>query len=426
MRRRGDENAGFATGLEALLARPSRALRRARIGLLSHAAAVGSDGVAALDRLAAAGCAPRAVFTPEHGYWGGAGAGEEIRDEVHPTLGVPMHSLYGARRAPTPELLAGLDLLLVDLQDLAVRCYTYVSTLRDALEAAAAAGLPVIVADRPDPLAAIVDGPMLDPALASFVGRIPAPYIYGMTIGETARWLVAALGLKLDLHVAPMRNYRADGWRSPGATWYPPSPGIRTWESAWGYPLTVFSEALPLWRADRGGPLTFQVIAVSRDWKPVARNFPRLGKSRRRGFQGLENAGSQTAETARPRLLDIGAWAALEGLDLPGARLCFHRYRDGGEWLAGARIVVSDPTVWRPAQAAVRILERLQQAYGAAALWSAPGARPEFFDRLWGTAQVRTGFEAGQPATSIIRGWDSPARRAFLRARAAALLYDRG
>lgn len=426
MRRRGDERAGFATGLEALLARPPRALRRARIGLLSHAAAIGADGVAALDRLVAVGCAPRAVFTPEHGYWGAGGAGEEVRDETHPTLGVPMHSLYGARRAPTPEMLAGLDVLLVDLQDLAVRCYTYVSTLRDALETAAAAGLPVIVADRPDPLAAIVDGPMLDPALASFVGRIPAPYVYGMTIGETARWLVAALGLKLEFQVAPMRNYRADGRRPAGAAWYPPSPGIRTWESAWSYPLTVFSEALPLWRADRGGPLSFQVIAVSKDWKAVAEKLPRLGKSRRSGFQGLENADARAFGPAASERLDIGVWAALEGLDLPGARLCFHRYRDGGEWLSGARIVVHDPAAWRPAQAAVRILERLQSAFGAKGLWSAAGARPEFFDKLWGSARVRSALAAGQSSSAIVRGWDTPERREFLKARAAALLYDRG
>ncbi len=400
----------FLTGLEALLARPPRALRRARIGLVSHAAALGADGVAALDRLAANGLAPRAVFTPEHGYWGAGGAGEGIRDEIHPTLGVPLHSLYGARRTPTAEQLARLDVLIVDLQDLAVRCYTYVSTLRDVLEAAAAAGKPVIVADRPDPLAAIVDGPMLDPAHASFVGHVPVPFVYGMTIGETARWLVGTLGLDLDLRVVPMRGYRADGRRPAGAPWHPPSPGIRTWESAWGYTLTVFSEPLPLLRADRGGPLSFQVVAVSKAWKPVAAHRPRHGRKGARGFQGLETA---------------PAWEALRGLDLAGARLCFHRYRDGDTWIEGGRIAVTDPAAWRPAAAAVRVLARLQRAFGRAALWEAPGARPEFFDRLLGEGRTRGALQAGRPAGGIVRAWDTADRRAFERGRERALLYPR-
>jgi len=418
----------FATGLEVWLARPPRALRRARIGLVSHAAAVGADGVGALDRLCAAGLAPRAVFAPEHGYWAAGGAGEVIRDDVHPLLRVPIHSLYGARRAPAPEMLDALDLLLVDLQDLAVRCYTYVSTLRDILEAAAAAGKPVIVADRPDPLAAIVDGPMLDPAHASFVGRIPAPFVYGMTIGETARWLAAALHLDLDLRIAPMRGYRADGRRPDRAVWLPPSPGIRTWESAWCYPATVFCEALPLLRADRGGPLSFQVAAVSRPSKTVAAGFPRLGRPAPPAFQALETGPTPSRRcprAARAPSAEIGPWEALEGLELPGARLCFHRYRDAGGWIEGARIAVTDPAAWRPAEAAVRVLERWQRAFGAAALWEAPGARPEFFDRLLGEDRTRAALQAGRPADAIVRAWCTAERRAFERARANALLYER-
>lgn len=405
-----------------------RALRRARIGLVSHAAAVGADGVAALDRLCAVGLAPRAVFTPEHGYWGAGGAGENIRDEVHPLFRVPIHSLYGARRAPTPEMLDALDLLLVDLQDLAVRCYTYVSTLRDVLEAAAAAGKPVIVADRPDPLAAIVDGPMLDRDHESFIGRIPAPFVYGMTIGETARWLAAALRLDLDLTIAPMRGYRADGRRPARAVWLPPSPGIRTWESAGCYPATVFCEALPLLRADRGGLLSFQVVAAAQASKPTTASFPSLGRNVGPSFQALETrspASRRRPGAARAPAAELAAWNAVRDLELPGARLCFHRYRDADGWVEGARIAVTDPAAWRPAGAAVRILERWQRAFGAAALWEAPGARPEFFDRLLGEGRTRAALRSGQPAAAILRAWNTAERRAFEGARAQALLYER-
>ncbi len=405
------------TGLEALSSDGFSRLRRARVGLLSHAAAVGTDGVSALDRLAATpGIRVAAVFTPEHGYWGGGGAGEEIRDEIHPTLGVPLFSLYGGRRAPTPEQWRGLDALLVDLQDLGVRCYTYVSTLRDILESAAAAGKPVIVADRPCPLAAVTDGPMLDPALESFIGHIPAPLVYGMTIGETARWLKATLRLDLDLTVIPMRGYVADGRRPEMMPWIPPSPGIRAWESAWGYPVGVFSEALPFLFVDRGGPLSFQVIAVrepeafSKPWKCAGQKVPSLGKKAPSLFQAMENG---------------PLWPALRRLRLPGASLHFHRYRSEGEWRLGARMHIRDSTLWRPAAAAVAVIDALQRAFGADALWNAPGARPDFFDRLFGDAAVRKNLQAGRTGGATVCAWRTAARRAFESARERELLYPR-
>lgn len=404
----------FATGLETWIAHGALRVRRARIGLISHAAAVGVDGISALDRLVAAGLKPRLVFTPEHGYWGGGGAGETIHDDRHPLYGVPLRSLYGARRVPTPDDWRALDLLLVDLQDLGARCYTYVSTLRDVLESAALAGKPVLVADRPSPLAAIVDGPLLDPSLESFVAHVPAPFVYGMTIGETARWLQATFQLDLDLTVMPMRGYIADGRRPPNMPWIPPSPGIRAWESAWGYPVGVFSEAMALLRTDRGGPLSFQVLAVpesvSKAWKPAASDFPSLGKKRRSSFQGLESA----------------VWQVLRRLELPGARLEFHRYRSGTEWCVGARIVVRDPAAWRPASAAVQMFVEFQKLFGGCLLWEMPGTRPEFFDRLWGDAAVRRDLCAGRSARVIIRSWDTSRRYDFAAARERAWLYGRG
>ena len=416
----------FATGLEVWCAARRTRRRGLRVALLSHAAAVGTDGVSALDRLwAQSDLSLVAVFTPEHGYWACGGAGEPMPDTVHPLLGIPIYSLYGGRPAPTPEHWRSFDLLIVDLQDLGVRCYTYVSTLRDVLESAAAAGKPVLVADRPCPLVAISDGPMLDQACHSFVGHIPAPFVYGMTIGETARWLCGVLHLNLELQVAPMRGYCADGRRPTTLPWVPPSPGIRTWESAWGYPIGVFSEALPLLQADRGGPLSFQVIAVSDPWKGTAADSPKSKTPLPDLFQGLEKKGLDVSQIRDKEETARAVWSALHRLELPGGRLEFHAYRAEGAWRYGARIVVEDPTAWRPACAAIRVLSALQSLFGRASLWEVAGARPEFFDRLWGTPAIRQMLQAGERAVRIERSWRTAERRVFDRDRSAALLYPR-
>ena len=160
-------------GVEQLLAAPPAEWMGSRIGLVTHAASLCSDGRHAAAVLAAHPEVDlRVLFAPEHGFAATAGAGEKVGDMVHATLGLPIRSLYGEFRKPTPEMLSDVDVLVVDLQDLAVRCYTYASTLDLVLEAASEAGLPVVVCDRPLPVPGLVDGPMLDPACASFVGRV--------------------------------------------------------------------------------------------------------------------------------------------------------------------------------------------------------------------------------------------------------------
>jgi len=158
-------------------------------------------------------------------------------------------------------MLDNLDAIVLDLQDLGARCYTFVSTLRYVLEAAASARKQVIVADRPIPLPRVVDGPMLDERFSSFVGCVRAPLHYGMTPGETAAWLKHALALDLDLKVAPMKNYCRQSRRGPDwPPWIPPSPGIRSWETGYCYLATVFGEALPAINIGRNSNLAFQVF----------------------------------------------------------------------------------------------------------------------------------------------------------------------
>ncbi len=379
----------FLTGIEVLVSRHRRWLGRRRLGLLGHAAAVTTRGQASAECLRRAdGARLAALFGPEHGFFGIETAGARVASSRHPEWGIPVYSLYGTARRPTPAMLRGLDAIVVDLQDLGARCYTYATTLRFLLEQAAALGKDVIVADRPVPLPRVVDGPMLDPAFESFVAGIPAPLSTGMTPGETALWLKRALSLDVNLRVARMAGYARDAARGAGwPPWIPPSPGIRAWEAGQTYLATVFAEALPALDVGRGTALAFQV--VSAPWM----------KSRA-----------------------LREW--LEARRLPGVSFHPHPYRadNAAAVRDGLRLAVHDPHAFRPVETGVTILAGVQALYGPARLWRAPGTRPAFFDALCGTDAVRRALQAGEEPGRIAARW-RPARRAFETARRACLLY---
>jgi len=385
----------FLPGIDVLLRRHPDWIRGRRLGLISHQAALGANGATSA-RLVhdAPGACLAALFGPEHGFYGTENAGELTRPCRHARWGIPIHSLYGAARRPTPAMLRGLDVLIFDLQDLGVRCYTYVSTLRLALEAAAEAGLRFIVADRPVPLPNVVDGPVLDPRFESFAASVPGPLCLGMTPGETALWFKRELGLKLDLRVARLQGYRRQAARGPDwPPWVPPSPGIASWESAACYPATVFTEALPAVLCGRRSTLPFQLLAGPPAWE------------------------SQLVRS-------------LERLRLPGLALYPHRFQpawgDGSDRAhEGVRLVVTDPNAFRPAQASVVLVHTLQKLAGTRRLWSGPGARPEWFDKLYGTDTVRLALQAGESPAAIARSW-APGLRRFAQSRRACLLYPAG
>ena len=350
------------------------------VGLLAHPASVDEAGVHAAIRIRAKiGRRLVALFGPEHGFYGRGGAGEEIADARHAAWDIPIHSLYGAHRKPTPEMLAGIDTLVFDLQDIAVRCYTFVTTLRYVMEACAENRKRLVVCDRPVPLPNVVDGPLPEAALESFVAGVPMPLVYGMTPGEAARFLQAALGLDLDLCVVPMCGY-ARRAAAPPPVWISPSPGIRYWETAWTYPITVFTEALASLDCGRGGTEPFQVLTAPWiDAEKTERAFNRLA--------------------------------------LPGLRAAPYWNRQ-----PGLRFLVTAPDRLRPFAAVVHVLALLQKQYGPETLWSAPGTRLEWFDKLMGTATVREALQRGERPGRILAPTHA-ARTAFLRVRKSALLY---
>ncbi|HEX9656202.1 MAG TPA: DUF1343 domain-containing protein [Bacteroidota bacterium] len=242
-------------------------LRDKRVGLITNQTGRLSDGTYLIDTLLSLGINVVALFGPEHGIRGEGAAGEKISDGRDSKTGVVVYSLYGATKKPTPQMLAEIDVLVYDIQDVGARFYTYISTLGLAMEAAAERGIPFVVLDRPNPLGGEkIDGPVLSDSLRSFVGMYPIPVVYGLTCGELARMINGELWLKdrisALLIVVPMRGWtRRMLWKDTGLGWIPPSPNIPFPETALVYPATCFFEATNV-SEGRGTSRPFQTIGA--------------------------------------------------------------------------------------------------------------------------------------------------------------------
>jgi uncharacterized protein YbbC (DUF1343 family) len=282
-------------------------------------------------------------------------------------------------------------LLVFDIQDLGARPYTYVSTLKLVLEAAAQSDVAVIVADRPVPLPNVIDGPVTDPRFSSFVSLVPAPLSYGMTPGEMALWLNRRLRLGVDLRVVRMAGYRRQAW--PGRDWppwVPPSPAIRSWECGRCFPVTV----------------CFEGIGSVNHARRTQRAFQAIGAPWIRGAEVVDR---------------------LSDLHLPGVRFARRRYNPNPKekpmhFLDGVRMEVTDPDVLRPVLTGISMVWVLQELYGKALVWAKASSRPEFFDKLLGTDAVRCALLDGESPLCIAARWQ-PALRAFSKTRGRALLY---
>lgn len=270
---------GIRLGIDAIEARGFADLRGVRCGLVTHPAGLSADGRRTVDILARApGVRLAKLFGPEHGFDGQAAADVKVGHGKDARTGLPAYSLYGATRRPEPEMLEGLDVMVVDLQDIGARSYTFISCLRYVIEACFKAPRPirVLVLDRPNPLGGEkIDGPGLDPAWRSYVGAYCVPYVHGLTIGELARWAVATPGaLELDeaerrrgvLQVMPMQGWsRSQTWLQTGLRWQPTSPRIPTPQAAVGYAMTGLGCQLGEFRhGHRGGEMPFRFLSYPR------------------------------------------------------------------------------------------------------------------------------------------------------------------
>jgi uncharacterized protein YbbC (DUF1343 family) len=250
-------------GSEVLLA--SRRLHGRRVGVVANPASIDHGFGHVVERVAAAdGVTLGAIFGPQHGFH--SNLQDNMIETPHASDGrrqVPVYSLYSETREPTAEMLERLDALVVDLQDIGARIYTFIYTMANCLRAAGRHGVPVIVCDRPNPIGGVeVEGPMLEPGFESFVGQYPIPMRHGMTVGELAQLFNERFRLGATLEVVQMEGWRREQyWDETGAPWVMPSPNMPTLDSAIVYPGTVLFEGTML-SEGRGTTRPFELVGA--------------------------------------------------------------------------------------------------------------------------------------------------------------------
>ena len=376
-------------GIEVLLSDSIHLVEGLRAGLVTNHTGIDREGVSTIDLLHRdARVELVALYSPEHGIRGQAEAGVLVDSGVDPRTGLPVHSLYGSTRKPTPQMLEGVEVLLFDIQDIGARYYTYVYTMALAMEAAGEAGIPFVVLDRPNPIGGVeVQGNVLDPAFASFVGMYSIPMRHGMTPGELARLFQGEFGVDVELGVAPLSGWsRSDGFPDTGLPWVPPSPNMPSVESAHHYPGTCLFEGTNL-SVGRGTSIAFQQIGAPwLDGEALAANLNNYGIAGVR-FEPVrfepENPGDG---------------------------------KHGGVEVGGVRLIATDPG-YDPTEAAVAALIEAVALSGDQWEW-----REAAFDRLAGTDRLRLAVEAGASLEEVRAAW-RPELNEFLRVREGYLLY---
>jgi uncharacterized protein YbbC (DUF1343 family) len=383
-------------GSERLLA--SHALDGRRVGVVCNPASVDAELRHVADQLATH---PRtelaAIFGPQHGFR------SDVQDNMIETRHgqdelrrVPVYSLYSETREPTADMLRGLDVLVIDLQDVGVRIYTYIYTMANCLSAARKQGLKVIVCDRPNPIGGTrLEGPVLVPGNESFVGMYPIPMRHGMTIGELARLFNEHFGIGADLEVVSMAGWTRDTYfDATGRTWILSSPNIPTFDTTLVYPGAVLFEGTNV-SEGRGTTRPFELVGAP--WI-VAERF--ADQMNRRELPGV---------FFRPVLFEP----------------TFHKHAKLG--CGGCQIHVRDRRAFRPVESAVALLEAFRNEGAGQFKWKDPPYEYEYdrnpFDVLAGSAALREQIESGVPASEIARSWE-PAVSAFTRLREHFLLYS--
>lgn len=253
------------TGLDCLLEDSHAFLHKSRFGLLMNQATVDYDLRYGCDVLAERFPDQLvSLFSPQHGLWCEEQDNMiETGHSIYKPLGIPVHSLYSETRRPTAEMLEGLDCLVIDLQDVGTRVYTFIWTVTHCLEACSEAGIPVVVLDRPNPLGGeTCEGPVLENGFTSFIGLAPIPMRHGLTIGEVALFVNEVLGIGAELDVIPMQGWRRNmDYAQTGCPWLAPSPNMPRLETAAVYPGQVLVEGTTL-SEGRGTTTPFEVVGA--------------------------------------------------------------------------------------------------------------------------------------------------------------------
>ncbi len=389
----------FMSGLDVQAQRGMRPWGRGRLALLTHQSAIASDGRHLLELLEMEGLRPAVVFSPEHGLWATHQDMEAVESMQDPMFSYPVLSLYGrdaVSLAPHRDWLEGIDRLVVDLQDVGARYYTFAATLAKSLRVAAQTGTTVTLLDRPNPIGIIkCEGSPQLPDYCSFVGELQLPHRHGLTMAEMARWIVREEKLDVDLELVPMKNWNGRGWPT-SAPWVPPSPNMPTLSTALVYPGMCLLEGTNL-SEGRGTTTPFLVFgAPYMDGRAVAHALRVLGA----------NKGCIFIPTIfRPM---FGKW--------------------GGHLCQGVRIHVTDPEAFCPLTLGTAVLQVAWDLYPADFAWRTETYEFEndrlAVDLLFGDPAIRAAIECSAPFEGTV---DKLGLRLddYLEKREGILIYRR-
>lgn len=382
-------------GVERLLAEQADELRGARVGLVCNQASVDHDLRHVADLFKEErGWRLTALFGPQHGIRGTEQDNMvETPHGVDRETGVPVYSLYSEVREPTEEMLREVDVLVVDLQDVGCRVYTFIYTMMNCMRAARRHGKQVIVCDRPNPIGGVaVEGNMLERGHESFVGQHPLPTRHGMTMGELALMFNAEIGC--DLRVVPMRGWGREMWfDQTDVPWVMPSPNMPTLETATVFPGTVHLEGTAL-SEGRGTTRPFELVGA-----PYV----------------------EAAALAR----------RLEGYGFEGVRFraCYFKptfQKHAGQVCGGVQLHVTDRERFRPVEVGLAVVREVRAMYGEEFQWREPPYEYEQernpFDVITGTTWVREALEGGASIEELVARW-APATARFAAERGRWLLY---
>jgi uncharacterized protein YbbC (DUF1343 family) len=373
-------------------------LKGRTIGLVCNPASVDARIRHVVDRAEASGVRLGALFGPQHGFR--SDLQENMIETPHAqddARRVRVYSLYSDTREPDAGMLAGLDALVVDLQDVGTRIYTYIYTMANCLKAASRHGLPIVVCDRPNPIGGEeVEGPVLEEGFQSFVGQYPIPMRHGMTIGELAVLFNQHFGIGAKLEVVKMKGWtRSQYFDSTGLPWVLPSPNVPTLDTAIVFPGGVLLEGTNV-SEGRGTTKPFELVGapwVDRDPEAFAAGLNRLG------LPGV---------FFRPVFFEP----------------TFHKHEKTG--CGGCQIHILDRAAFRPVATGVAVIEAFKWASPERFEWRPPPYEYEYtkppIDILYGSTKLREGLDAGTPASELVRAWE-PGVRSFLPVREKALLY---
>jgi uncharacterized protein YbbC (DUF1343 family) len=381
------------TGLEVVLETGLPQLQGKRVGLVTNATGADRRLQSTVDLLMAdERIQLRALFGPEHGIRGDAQAGVEVEEALDQRTGLPVYSLFGSTRRPTPHMLKDLDALIYDIQDVGVRYYTYIATLLYVQEAAAQAGLEFVVLDRPNPLGGTqIDGNLLDPAFTSFVGIYPIPIRHGLTSGELAR-LFAAEHNWPEPTVISMRGWRRDLWfDETDLPWLQASPNLPTLDSVTLYPGTCLFEGTSC-SEGRGTTRPFECVGA-----PGLDPFQLVAELNRRDIPGVAFRPIYFTPTFSKR----------------AQQTC-----------GGVQVHILDRNSIQAVELGLHLLHAVRGLLGPAFTWIQGKENNTYFaDLLFGSDKPRLAFNAGAEVAEILAGWEQQSAD-FRARRRPFLLYE--